>query len=107
MDNIYRGEMVSKGDFIDKLPELRSSVEKDLLLPRLMPEIVIDALHILSDKINQMEVAAHLVGLGIQKWSAEQYVSDAVKSIQKEELQKKLHNEFCSECTGNNIRCKN
>lgn len=94
MDNIYRGEMVSKGDFIDKLPELRSSVEKDLLLPRLMPEIVIDALHILSDKINQMEVAAHLVGLGIQKWSAEQYVSDAVKSIQKEELQKKLHNEL-------------
>lgn len=97
MDNIYRGEVVSKDNFIDKLPELRSSIEKDLLLPRLIPEIIIDALHILSNKIDQREVVKHLIGFGIQKWSAEQYVRDVIKSIQKEEMLKKLHNELGDE----------
>ncbi|MDF2891528.1 MAG: hypothetical protein K0R80_1895 [Clostridia bacterium] len=41
MDNIYRGEPVSKEDFINKLSKLGKQMEEDLLLEPLMPEVVI------------------------------------------------------------------
>jgi hypothetical protein len=94
MDNIYRGEPISKNDFIDRLPEVKARIEEDLLLPRLLPEVVIEAANTLAGEIDQKEIIDQLVALGIQKWSAEEYVSITVKSMEKKELIKKLHAEL-------------
>lgn len=94
MDNIYKGEAITKRDFIDRLPELRETIKKDLLLPRLMPEIVIEAVHRLTKLINQDEVARHLVTLGLEKGTAKQFISSTLKSMEKQELTKKLHTEL-------------
>lgn len=97
MDNIFRGEPISKDDFMSKLPELKPIVEEDLLLPRLMPEAVINAAHILAEEINQEEIVQQLVMLGVQKWAAEEYVSVTVNSLRREELTKKLYAELGKE----------
>lgn len=94
MDNIYRGEPISKDDFIDRLPELKARIEEDLLIPRLLPEVVIEAANTLAGEIDQKEIVHQLVALGIQKWAAEEYVSVTVKSMEKKELIKKLHAEL-------------
>ena len=96
MDNIYRGELISKNDFIEQLPQMGDTIEKDLLLPRLMPEIVIEAVDRLTKLINQEEVAHHLVSLGMESGAAEEYISRTLKSMEKEELTKKLHTELGS-----------
>ncbi|MGB7605427.1 MAG: acyl-CoA reductase [Lutisporaceae bacterium] len=90
MDNIYRGEPILKDDFINKLCELEWDIQKDLLLEPLMPEIVIEAAHILSCEINQQEIVMQLVSLGIPKWAAEEYVRVTVSSLDKNALLKKV-----------------
>lgn len=94
MDNIYRGEPISKNDFIAKLSELKARIEEDLILPRLMPEIVIDAAHTLAEEIDQNEIVQQLIAHGTQKWAAEEYVNVTIKSMNKKELVKKLHAEL-------------
>lgn len=112
MDNIFRGEPISKNDFIDRLPEAKARIEEDLLLPRLLPEVVIEAANILAGEIDQKEIVQQLVALGIQKWAAEEYVSVTVKSMDKMELIKKLHSElgeepFVWKVVGNDIEESN
>lgn len=100
MDNIYRGEPISKNDFIDRISKVKKKIEEDLLLPQLMPEIVIEAAHILAREIDQKEIVHQLVTQGIQKWATEEYVSVTVKSMDKKELYKKLHAELGEEPFG-------
>lgn len=100
MDNIYRGEPISKNDFIDRIAEVKAKIEDDLLLPQLMPEIVIEAAHILASEIDQKEIVHQLVAQGVQKWAAEEYVNVTVKSMDKKELYKKLRAELGEEPFG-------
>lgn len=94
MDNIFRGEPISKSDFMARLNEVKAKIEEDLLLPRLLPEVVIDAAHILAGELDEKEIVQQLEALGVQKWAAEEYVSVTVKSMDKKELTKKLHAEL-------------
>lgn len=94
MDNIYRGEAISKEDFLSRLSELEKIIQGDLLLEPLMPEIVIEAAHTLATEINQQEVTQHLVTLGIPKWAAAEYVSVTINSLERNALQKKVHIEL-------------
>jgi hypothetical protein len=112
MDNIFRGEPISKNDFIARLSDVKARIEEDLLLPRLLPELVIDAAHTLASEIDQRAIVRQLVALGIQKWAAEEYVSVTVKSMDKKELTKKLHaelgeNPFAWKEAGNGIEENN
>ncbi|MFL0246096.1 acyl-CoA reductase [Candidatus Clostridium stratigraminis] len=97
MDNIYRGEPISKTDFIERLSEAKARIEEDLLLPKLPPEVVIEASHALAEEIDQREIVKQLVSMGIQKWAAEEYVSVTVESMSKGELTRKLHAELGQE----------
>lgn len=97
MDNIYRGEPISKNDFIERLSEAKARIEEDLLLPRLPVEVVIQAAHTLAEEIDQREIVMQLVSLGIQKWAAEEYVRVTIESMSKGELTKKLHAELGQE----------
>jgi hypothetical protein len=94
MDNIYRGEPVSKEYFVNKLSELGKRMEADLLLEPLMPEVVIEAAHMLAKDINQQEVVRQLAALGIPKWAAEEYVRVTIDSLDRNALLKKLHTEL-------------
>ncbi|HYE10914.1 MAG TPA: acyl-CoA reductase, partial [Patescibacteria group bacterium] len=94
MDNIYRGEPVSKEYFVNKLSELGKRMEADLLLEPLMPEIVIEAAHTLGKEINQQAVVRQLAALGIPKWASEEYVKVTVDSLDRNALLKKLHKEL-------------
>lgn len=97
MDNIYRGEPISKTDFIERLSEVKARIEEDLLLPKLPLEAIIEAAHTLAAEIDQKEIVQQLVSLGIQKWAAEEYVCVTVESMSKRELTKKLHVELGQE----------
>jgi hypothetical protein len=97
MDNIYRGERISKDEFIARLPQAKARIEEDLLLPELLPEIVINAVHSLAEEIDQKEIVQQLVALGIEKWAAEEYVAVTVKSMDKKELFRKLYAELGEE----------
>lgn len=94
MDNIFRGESISKDDFINKLCELRQGIEADLLLKPLMSDVVIEAAHRLSKEINQQEVVEQLVALGVPKWASEEYVRVTIDSLDRNALLKKLHTEL-------------
>lgn len=94
MNNIYRGESISKKDFINKLGELKEKIKEDLLLEPLMPEVVIEAAHSLSKEIQKQEVAEHLMELGIPKWASEEYVKVAIDSLDREVLKAKVHTEL-------------
>lgn len=94
MDNIYRGEAISKEAFIRKLRELKQNIEKDLLLDPLMPEVVIEAAHTLAREINQEEIIEQLIMLGVPKWSAEEYVRVTLNSLHRDSLLKKVHIEL-------------
>jgi hypothetical protein len=94
MDNIYRGEPVSKEDFINKLSKLGKQMEEDLLLEPLMPEVVIEAAHMLAKDINQQEVVRQLAVLGIPKWAAAEYVRVTIDSLDRNALLIKLQTEL-------------
>ncbi len=94
MDNIYRGEGILKEDFINRLTELKSVLQEDLMQEPPPPMAIIDACHILSKEINQAEVVEELVALGIQQWAAEDYVREAVAGLKKDTLLKKLQAEL-------------
>ena len=94
MDNIYRGELISKDNFINNLSELKEIIEDDLLLEPLMPEIVIEAAHSLAKEINKQEVVQQLITMGIPKWASEEYVKVTIDSIDRKALQTKVHSEL-------------
>ncbi len=94
MENIYRGEPMLKDSFINKLCELKRTIEEDLLLEPLMPAVVIEAAHALSKEINQQEVVEQLVALGMPKWASEEYVRVTIDSLDKSALLKKVHVEL-------------
>jgi hypothetical protein len=94
MDNLYRGEPVSKEQFIHKLVELNSTIERDLQLEPLMPQIVIEAAHTLSKEIDQQEVICQLDAMGIPKWAAEEYVKVTIDSLDRKQLQNKIDMEL-------------
>lgn len=94
MDNIFRGEPILKEDFINKLCNLKQIIEKDLLLEPLIPEIVIEAAHILASEIDKEEVIQNLITLGLPKWVSEEYVNVTINSLNKNELLKKLKAEL-------------
>jgi len=94
MDNIFRGDPISKENFINKLSELKQIIEVDLLLKPMMPEIVIEASHILAKEINQAEVVGELVTLGIPKWASEEYVRVTLDSLERKALRKKVQIEL-------------
>ena len=86
MDNIYRGELISKDNFINNLSELKEIIEDDLLLEPLMPKIVIEAAHSLAKEINKQEVVQQLITMGIPKWASEEYVKVTIDSIDRKAL---------------------
>lgn len=94
MDSMYRGNLVTKDDFILALPNLRQTIETDLLLEPLDQEIIINALSKLASSINQDELMETLVLLGLPKWSIEEYLKVSINSLKKEELEKKLLREL-------------
>lgn len=94
MDNIYRGERISKQDFINKLDGLKLQINKDLLLNKLSPDIVIEAANKLSKEIKQQEVVNQLIKLGTPKWVSEEYVKVALESLSKDFLLKKIKTEL-------------
>ncbi len=94
MDNLYRGEPVTKEDFIRRLREMKPNIEKDLLLEPLMPDIVIEALHTFSKRINVREIVDQLVDMGLPKWASEAYVDVTIKSLDRAALQMKVQAEL-------------
>ncbi|PKM94548.1 MAG: acyl-CoA reductase [Firmicutes bacterium HGW-Firmicutes-1] len=94
MNNIYRGEKISKQDFVDKLDMMKSQIEKDLLRNPLMPEKVIEAANTLSKEMKEVEVVDKIIELGISKWAVEEYVRVAIDSLSKDALLKKVHTEL-------------
>ncbi len=94
MDNIFRGEGISKADFIHKLSELKAVLQEDIMQEPPSPMAIIEACHILSQQINQAEVIEELVALGIQPWAAEDYVKEAIESLDRDSLLKKLRVEL-------------
>ena len=94
MNNIYRGELISKKGFINQLCKLKDHIEKDLLLDPLMPEVVIEAVHILANEINQQEVVQQLIEQGISKRAAEEFVKMTANNLQKNALIKKIQTEL-------------
>lgn len=94
MDNIYRGEPILKEEFINKLSELKTTLEADLLIEPIIPEVVIEAAHILAKEIDQKEVVRQLIELGVPKWTAEEYVKVTINSLDRKELLKKVHTEL-------------
>lgn len=100
MNNIYRGKAIAKKDFIAELSELKWRIEEDLMLPILQPEMVIEAVHTLAMEIDEKEMVQQMVKLGIQKWTAEEYVRVTIKSMNKKELAKKLKAELGEEPFG-------
>lgn len=97
MDNIYRGESISKEDFINKLNEIKQKIEEDLLLEPLMPAVVIEAAHSFSKEINQGEIIQQLMTLGIPKWAAVEYVKVTIDSLDRKVLFTKVHTELGEE----------
>lgn len=94
MNNIFRGELISKDNFINRLRELTEIIEDDLLLEPLMPEIVIEAAHSLSNEINEQEVVQQLIAMGMPKWVSEEYVKVTIDSMDRKALQTKVHSEL-------------
>jgi hypothetical protein len=97
MHNIYRGEPISKDEFIAKLSGLKEKIEADLLLEPLFPQVVIEAVHNLSKKINVQEVTEQLVELGIPKWTAEEYIKVTIDSLDRKSLSTKVKAELGQE----------
>jgi hypothetical protein len=97
MNSIYRGEPISKQDFINSLCELKVKIQEDLLLQPLMPSVVIEAAHTFSKEINQEEVVQELTAMGIPKWSAEEYIKVTINSLERKELLRKVHAELGEE----------
>lgn len=94
MDNIFRGEPISKEAFIDKLDELKNRIEADLLQKPLAPELVIDAVHTLANEINQKEIVEQLAAMGVPRWTSEEYVRVTVESLNREALLRKVRAEL-------------
>ncbi|XMB85300.1 acyl-CoA reductase [Mycoplasmatota bacterium WC44] len=94
MDNIFRGRLVTKNEFIDKLDEIKEIVEDDLKAEPINQDIVVEALHKLASEINKDEIIDKLQLMGLPKWAISEYVEQAVKSISREEINKKLQREL-------------
>lgn len=97
MENIFRGEAISKEDFLNRLRELKQNIETDLLHDPLLPEVVIEAADKLSKEINLQEVAKELVALGVPKWASEEYVKVTIQNLSRDALEKKVHTELGEE----------
>lgn len=97
MENIYRGEPVSKQVFIDRLDDLKLRLHEDMMLESIRPEIVIEAANTLAKEIDQKEIVQQLIIMGIPKWTAEEYVKVTINSLEREELLKKVHTELGEE----------
>jgi len=94
MDSMYRGNLLTKDEFILKLPELRKTIETDLMNKPLKQDVIINALSKLANSINQEELIQTLTLLGLPKWSIEEYLKVSINSLKKEELENKLLREL-------------
>lgn len=94
MDNIYRGEPVSRQDFLNRLSQLPSRLQEDLLLEPLTPGVVIEAVDKLLKALSQQEITKELMELGVPKYAAEEYVRITFSSLEKQELFKKVYREL-------------
>lgn len=94
MDSLYRGNLITKEDFISKLPDLKRDIEEDLLLEPLKLEVIINALSKLASSINEKELTEKLMLLGLPKWSIEEYLNVSINSLKKEELNQKIIREL-------------
>ncbi|TCT12882.1 acyl-CoA reductase LuxC [Natranaerovirga pectinivora] len=92
--NIYRGELISKKGFINKLEEIEGQFKKDLINNPITPEIVIEAAHKLANEINKEEIIDELIELGLPRWSSEAFVNASIKTLNKKELNKKVEVEL-------------
>ena len=94
MDSMYRGNLLTKDEFILKLPGLKQVIENDLTNESLDQEIIINAFSKLATSINQEKLMKTLIALGLPKWSIEDYLKVSITSLRKEELIQKLQREL-------------
>jgi len=93
MDNMFRGELVTRDDFFNRFDKEINIIKSDLLKP-LDYRVVIDAFDSLITKIDKDKIISQLSESGLPKWAIKDYIDQALKSISKEELTLKVEREL-------------
>ncbi|QVK19833.1 acyl-CoA reductase [Mycoplasmatota bacterium] len=94
MDSLFRGELVTKSEFINRLDEYKEIIQDDLIKEPINQEIVIEALHKLATEINKDQIIEKLLKMEMPEWAISIYIDQAIKSIEREEINKKLLREL-------------
>ncbi len=94
MDSIFRGKLIKKQEFINKLVNLKEIVNKDLLQAPLQVDIVINAI----DKLVKNIDSKVLIPKELENKVIEEYVYDLLESLSKEKLYKKFKKELGDNC---------
>lgn len=91
---MFRGDLVTKDEFLQKLDSFKDIVDQDLAQEPLDPGIVIEAWHRLAAEVSEEDVVGVLLQLGLPEWAIKDYVNQALKSINREGLSKKVEREL-------------
>ncbi len=94
MDNIFRGELVSKELFLSQIDSLQIITTKDLLLPHLSHTIVIDALSKLAAQIDKDSLEEKLENMNLPKWAISNFIHQALHTLTKKEMKLKVSREL-------------
>ncbi|XMB66003.1 acyl-CoA reductase [Mycoplasmatota bacterium zrk1] len=94
MDSLFRGELVTKSEFINRLDVYKNVLQDDLLREPISHEVVVEALHKLASKINKDEIVAKLLQMEMPEWAITTYIDQAIKSIERDEVNKKVLREL-------------
>lgn len=93
MNNIFRGELISREELDNRIVELAEILKNDLIL-ELDTHIVIDAVDKLVTRMNPLVLEGLLVSNGMTNWKAKDFIQITMEGLSRESLTKKVYREL-------------
>ncbi len=93
MNNIFRGELISREELDNRIEELGEILKNDLIL-ELDTHIVIDAVDKLVAGMNPLVLEGILVSSGMTNWKAKDFIQITMDGLSRESLTKKVRREL-------------
>lgn len=93
MNNIFRGELISREELDNRIVELGEILKNDLIL-ELDTHVVIDAIDKLVAGMNPLVLEGLLVSSGMTNWKAKDFIQTTMEGLSRESLTKKVHREL-------------
>lgn len=94
MNNIFRGELISREELDNRIMELNETLKKDLLLDSLDVDIVINAVDKLMNSMNPVVLEGFLISSGMASWKAKEFIQVTMEGLNREALIEKVHREL-------------